>query len=77
MASEYRCEFLFAKKSYMGPDQTRPDGGGWGWTGPDGWGGSGLDQNGGGGRTRATSAEQGLLMDLVLARMSILEEIRT
>ena len=33
----------------MGPDQTRPDGGGWGWTGPDGWGGSGLDQNGGGG----------------------------
>ena len=66
-----------------GPDRM----GGGGWAGPDvgrGWGRTGPggdmrpDQTGrGGAGTGATSAGQRLLMNLVLARLSILEEIRT
>ena len=69
---------LFPTRNFGFPPQTRPDGGGWGQTGPD-VGGMGLDRTGRGvGRqTGATSAELRLLMDLVLARMASLEGLRT
>ena len=65
----------------MGPDWTGGGGGGagpdrmggWGWTGPDG-GGAGPERHPPDQRIKDQGSR---IMDLVLARMSILEEIRT